>query len=191
VKYFIDTEFLESGPGRPITLLSLAMVAEDGREFYMATRERMQDAPNEFVRTQVLPEILRMREQGRVASLEELRQQVLDFIGDDKEPEFWANWAAYDWVTFCQVFGTMAQFPRRFPMFCMDLQQALAEAGSPSVPEKVKVVEGAIPHCALDDARCAKRVFDWLQTLHSGGSGETPKKKAPKKKAPKKKAAKK
>ena len=34
MKYFIDTEFIESGPLNPIQLISIGVVAEDGREFY-------------------------------------------------------------------------------------------------------------------------------------------------------------
>ena len=34
MKYFLDTEFSERGPMWPIQLISIGIVAEDGREFY-------------------------------------------------------------------------------------------------------------------------------------------------------------
>lgn len=34
MRVFYDTEFLERGPNEPIVLVSIGMVAEDGREFY-------------------------------------------------------------------------------------------------------------------------------------------------------------
>jgi len=38
MKYFLDTEFDDDGVG-PITLISLALVAEDGRELYLVSSE--------------------------------------------------------------------------------------------------------------------------------------------------------
>ena len=38
---------------------------------------------------------------------------------------FYAYYADYDWVVFCQLFGTMMQLPEGFPMYCIDLKQEL------------------------------------------------------------------
>lgn len=53
VKYFIDTEFAE----RPcsIDLISLAIVAEDGREFYAESSEFRDHMANDWVRENVCP----------------------------------------------------------------------------------------------------------------------------------------
>jgi hypothetical protein len=42
-------------------------------------------------------------------------------------PEFYAYYADYDWVVFCQLFGTMMDLPKGFPMYCIDLKQTLDE----------------------------------------------------------------
>jgi len=39
--------------------------------------------------------------------------------------EFYAYYADYDWVVFCQLFGTMIDLPKGFPMYCIDLKQEL------------------------------------------------------------------
>lgn len=51
---------------------------------------------------------------------------------DDKSiithyPEFYAYYADYDWVVFCQLFGRMIDLPKGFPMYCIDLKQTLNE----------------------------------------------------------------
>ena len=40
---------------------------------------------------------------------------------------FYADFADYDWVLFCSLFGTMADLPKGFPMYCHDLRQMLEE----------------------------------------------------------------
>ena len=48
MRYFIDTEFMESGHLFPITLLSIGIVAEDGREFYAVNGEADQTLANDW-----------------------------------------------------------------------------------------------------------------------------------------------
>ena len=54
-------------------------------------------------------------------------QQVKNnnIIASSVFPEFYAYYADYDWVVFCQLFGTMMDLPREFPMYCVDLKQEL------------------------------------------------------------------
>ena len=66
----------------------------------------------------------------------------------DKDPEFWADYAAYDWVALCQTFGTMMDLPKGFPMYCNDTQQEARRLGNPTLPEQI-----GIKHHALYDAR--------------------------------------
>ena len=54
VKYFIDTEFIDRE--RFIDLISLGVVAEDGREFYAISTEFDPAHANTFVRTVVIPQ---------------------------------------------------------------------------------------------------------------------------------------
>lgn len=54
-------------------------------------------------------------------------QQVKNnnIIASSVFPEFYAYYADYDWVVFCQLFGTMMQLPKGLPMYCIDLKQEL------------------------------------------------------------------
>lgn len=44
---------------------------------------------------------------------------------EDISPEFYAYYADYDWVVFCQLFGYMMDLPYNFPMYCQDIKQLM------------------------------------------------------------------
>lgn len=167
MKHFIDAEFMEDG--RRIDLLSLAIVAEDGRELYAVNTDADTGKANDFVREMVLPHL---RDEivpttGRLINLSAPRRliasQVLDFIGDRdstnwKKPEFWGYYSSYDWVVFCQLFGRMVDLPKGWPMFCNDIKQWCKAVGDPQLPVQDKNKE----HHALLDARWNKVAYEFL-----------------------------
>lgn len=87
MKYFIDTEFSE----RPCTieLISIALVAEDGRELYLVSSEFDGANCNPWVQEHVLPN-LHLDPCPCCGPIERalIHDAVLEFIGDDT-PEFW------------------------------------------------------------------------------------------------------
>ena len=52
-------------------------------------------------------------------------EEINTVIADNVQ--FYAHYADYDWVVFCQLFGTMMDLPKGFPMFAFDLKQELDE----------------------------------------------------------------
>jgi len=77
-----------------------------------------------------------------------------------EEPEVWAYYADYDWVVFCQLFGTMMDLPKGFPMYCRDIKQECDRLGNPKLPE-----QGKGSHNALEDARWNKQAWEFLRDL--------------------------
>jgi hypothetical protein len=142
VKYFLDTEFLENGRGNPVTLVSIGIVAEDGRSLYAVSSEFNPDDANDWVKANVLPHL----GDGR-CTIHHMQRVILEFIGSDK-PEFWGYYADYDWVVFCQIFGSMIDLPKGWPMYCRDLKQWCDDLGNPKLPE-----QSSTEHNALNDAR--------------------------------------
>lgn len=151
MKFFIDTEFIESGPGHPIELLSIGIVSENGRTFYAANKDANLSRANEWVRTNVIPHLGGFR-----LHFDAIRRGILDFVGDS-EPEFWGYYSDYDWVVFCQIFGAMIDLPKGWPMFCRDLKQLCADKGNPKLPE-----QESVEHNALNDALWNKQVYAFL-----------------------------
>jgi hypothetical protein len=152
MRYYIDTEFSESGPYYPIELISIGIVAEDGREFYAVSTEFLEEDCNDWVRENVLPHLAGIER----VSLKEIRKAVIKFIGGDK-PSFWGYYSSYDWVLFCQIFGAMVDLPPGYPMHCNDIKQWCEQLDNPKLPKR-----DSNEHNALYDARWNKIVWDFL-----------------------------
>ena len=82
--YFFDTEFIENG--RTIELISIGMVAEDGREFYAEAWAVDWSKASVWVLENIKPHL-----SGEcILDRADMRAAILDFIGNDK-PKFWDN----------------------------------------------------------------------------------------------------
>ncbi len=142
MRYYLDTEFVEDG--RTIMPISIGVVSEDGREFY-AEFDQEKAESHDFVREHVLPHL---REKRRSATV--IAYSLVGFIGDDRDPQFWAWYGSYDWVLVCQMFGTMTDLPKHFPMFVRDLKAHCAELG---IHDDALPRQPSNAHDALADAR--------------------------------------
>ncbi len=153
MRYWLDTEFIENGHG-PIHLLSLGVVAEDGREFYGVNAECPLEEANEWVRTNVLPHIDTTIAKPRAR----LRHDVIAFVNaGGGAPEFWGYYADYDWVLVCQLIGRMMDLPLHWPRYCLDVKQLAYHLGNPKLPERPKDA-----HHALADARWIRGAWQFL-----------------------------
>lgn len=159
MRYWLDTEFIEDG--KTIQLLSIGIVAEDGRELYLETQaahdyKAFGTCQNEWVKENVIPH-LGQTDFG--CTREDIRANLLAFCDPDQhgKPEFWGYYADYDWVVLCQLFGTMMDLPKGWPMFCMDIKQWAVMLDNPKLPE-----QSTTEHHALADARWNKEAWDFL-----------------------------
>lgn len=164
MKYFFDTEFIEDG--RTIDLLSIGIVAEDGREFYRCSRGTDLNRANDWVKANVFPSLPVINDHGvfewkrddYVLLPVTIRNDILAFIGADK-PEFWAYYADYDWVVLCQLFGRMIDLPKGWPMYCRDVKQLCDSVGNPKLPRQ----DGE--HHALNDARWTRQAYEFAHNF--------------------------
>lgn len=166
-RYFLDTEFIEDG--KTIDLISIGIVCEDGRELYLANRNCDFDKASQWVKDNVLvpmgfdysnPNIpMRPIDPTFWVRKADIASAIKDFCNPIKhgKPEFWAYYAAYDWVVFCQLFGTMMQLPDNYPMYCLDIKQWCKQLGDPRLPQ-----QGKGKHNALDDARHNKVMWEFM-----------------------------
>lgn len=179
-KYFLDTEFIENGT--TIDLLSIGIVCEDGRTFYRQNLEANFRNASDWVWRNVFPHLQHFNMQGGRScqpstsgmgdklsmchplecpwrNKPQIRDGVIDFMDIEKygKPEVWGYYADYDWVAFCQLFGTMMNLPKGFPMFCMDLKQLCASVGDPEMP-----TFGTGIHNALSDAIEIQKRYEWI-----------------------------
>lgn len=172
MRYFIDTEFIEDG--KTIELISIGIVAEDGRELYLISKEYKYKKADDWVKENVILPMYRQQSPTQKqftepknfhkyngVSREHIKLEIDRFIGADRNPQFFAYYADYDWVAFCQLFGRMIDLPRHFPMFCIDLKQMMWERGLTKENFNVKeLLPQENEHDALADAQWNKLLYD-------------------------------
>lgn len=151
MRYWFDTEFIEDG--KTIDLISIGVVAEDGRTYYAENLSCDRSKASPWVRENVFPHLTgeHVRQRTHIA------HDLIAFMGD--RPEIWAYYADYDWVVLCQLFGTMMDLPKGWPMYCRDVKQLCDELGNPTLPE-----QGEGEHHALADALWTRRAWEWLMS---------------------------
>lgn len=172
MRIFYDTEFIEDG--KTIDLVSIGMVAEDGRALYAVSAEfdEAKLHANPWLVENVWPSLPTCKHNGEgvavirchcnhgkghldpddpaVRSRGQIARLVADFIGETPDPQLWAYYAAYDHVAYAQLFGRMIDLPDGLPMHTCDLMQeaqrlGLTPADLPEQPDGL--------HNALADAQ--------------------------------------
>lgn len=151
MRIWFDTEFIEDG--RTIDLLSIGMVREDGATYYAEPAGADKRRASEWVKENVLPHLT-----GKVKPRQQIAKEIREFAGENLE--FWAYYADYDWVALCQLYGTMMDLPKGWPMFCRDLIQLCKDKGKPKLPEQTTT-----EHHALADAIWTKEAWEYLAPL--------------------------
>jgi hypothetical protein len=205
MRYFLDCEFIESGPNNPIYLISIGIVAEDGRELYLQNAELLRTKNiniDKWILENIFPQIGAEidiplgSETKHIAALinhpmfeywkfnGEIKELIIEFIGNDPNIEFYGYYSAYDWVVFCQIFGTMMDLPKgkristttikagnyeagdtfdlnnqilgKFPMYCNDLKQLCNMLGNPILPKLKDLVYCETHNLILDNTLISK-----------------------------------
>ncbi|APT92213.1 hypothetical protein CPHO_04150 [Corynebacterium phocae] len=146
MRYFYDTEFIEDG--QTIELVSIGIVAEDGREYYAVSTDFDAAKANAWVRENVLNQLPSPSSKAW-KPLDTIRAEVLEFLcRPTSQVQLWAWVGAYDHVVLAQLWGDMTGLPRTLPRYTRELRQYWEFAGRPALPP---VPDGN--HDALVDAR--------------------------------------
>jgi hypothetical protein len=153
MKYWLDTEFNENGV--VIDLLSIGIVAEDGREYYAESSEADLAYANAFTIQNVYPYLNPDLQKPK----KEIANEIKSFLLYDKNPEIWGWYGAYDWIVLCQLYGRMVDLPKGFPMYIKDLKSYVDDFGNPTLP-KPNVL--SIKHHALEDAKWLKKAWYFM-----------------------------
>ncbi|WP_420124056.1 polyadenylate-specific 3'-exoribonuclease AS [Nakamurella sp.] len=160
-RYFYDCEFIEDG--RTIELVSIGVIAEDGREFYAVSTEFDPGRASAWVRGHVLDKLPSPADpawRSRVT----IREELYAFLTAPGLPvELWAWFAAYDHVVLAQLWGSMPDLPRDVPRLTREIRQHWEAAGCPPIPGP-----GSDRHDALADARLARARWQVAQDVLQG-----------------------
>ena len=140
-KYFLDTEFVEHGD--TVIPVSIGLVSESGREYYAEYATDWERHASAWVKEHVRPHL-----EGNTKPREAIRDELLAFVGD-LPCEFWAYFAATDWVVVIHTLGGLSLFPKNWRPFIMDL--AWLDPGLERI--RALPIHNPKPHHALWDAR--------------------------------------
>lgn len=182
--YYMDEEFIDDG--KAIDLISIGIVAEDGKELYLQSCEFQAQMASEWVWQNVYPHLKRCNqpygEQKSILdelnihkeglcidyrcpwrSRERMRGEIQAFLDPAQygTPEFYGWCASYDFVAFCQLWGTMMDLPEGYPHYIRDLQYTL---------DLYHITDDMLPqqeqglHNALSDARHIKRLWEAISS---------------------------
>lgn len=188
MRYAYDTEFLETGS--TIDLISIGIVAEDGREYYAVNADMDHDRikKHDWLCQNVIPHLPLTGKPYRldggntwIFALDRcntlvkprwvIANEVRDFLlrPHADKVELWAYYGAYDHVAFAQLFGSMAGLPPGIPMFTHEIMQAIEQAP----PEFTEPPQPRNQHNALADAFWNMTVLRALGVVkpHQWGAG--------------------
>lgn len=152
MRFWFDTEFIEDG--KTIELISIGVVSDDYRwgGYYAEVAECDHSRASPWVRDNVLSHL-----QGgsAVKPRHVIANDLIEVFGAN--PEVWAYYGSYDWVVLCQLYGTMMQLPKGWPMYVKDVKQLCDMLGNPALPK-----QGKGEHHALADAKWTKDAWHFL-----------------------------
>lgn len=158
--YWYDCEFLENGS--TIDLISIGIVAEDGREYYAVSRDAnwTNIMADKWLMANVVPSLPPASDPAW-KHREQIAAEVLEFLTFDKKPKLWAWYSAYDHVVLCQLWGKMIDLPEGIPMFTHDLRAMMGTGQAMKLP---KQPDGH--HNALADARHLRTRYEAFYNLY-------------------------
>ncbi|MCO6011538.1 3'-5' exoribonuclease [Actinoallomurus purpureus] len=171
MRIYMDWEFLEDG--ETIAPISVALVREDGREYYAVNADMpwSRIMRHDWLRANVVPSLPIVKHDGirpfrkpfldrthpDVKHIDQIAAEVHRFIVDTPSVELWGWYSAYDHVCLAWLYGPMSDLPTGIPMWTNDVRQEHLRLGEPQMPEQESGV-----HNALADARHIKVMAEFL-----------------------------
>ena len=131
MKIFFDTEF--TGLHKNTTLISIGIIAEDGRTFYAELTDYDVSQVDDWIQQNVIDnlssqlEFEAYRQSPVHPNIPVTKQFNIEVLGDTKTVadslrcwveqfnetvEVWSDCLAYDWVLFCNLFGHAFNIPK-------------------------------------------------------------------------------
>jgi hypothetical protein len=160
MKIFFDTEF--TGLQQDTKLLSIGMIAEDGRTFYAEY-----DHPDNFKLDDWIKEnvIAHFTGENTFSSNQELKEKIEKFIEPYENIEIWSDCLAYDWVLFNNIWGHAFNIPKKIYYIPFDICTLMTiKMVDPDIDREEFSGMTGTKHHALHDAKVIKACYEKLMT---------------------------
>ena len=176
---YYDAEF--TGLRQHTSLISLALVSDDGRAFYAEFSDYNRDQLDDWLRDNVLAHCRWLtRDNARPGCHEEegltlcfgdseqIRTALSQWLTQWERVEIWADCPSWDWVLFCELFGGAFNIPDNIYYLPFDLVTLFKARGLSPDTERQQFT-GLQPsgaegqrHNALFDARLLRAAYHRL-----------------------------
>lgn len=182
-KLFLDTEF--TGLHQNTTLISLALVADSGEEFYAELTDFDRDQVTPWIHEHVVQHLKQPHREATFCDTTTLLGSTTTMVGPTyfvaaqlqawlqqfPSCEIWSDTLAYDWVLFCQLFGGALNIPKNVYYIPFDLATLFKVVGiDPDVNReefaaRTGWTDDLPTHNALHDARVQRECYKVCQEL--------------------------
>jgi hypothetical protein len=177
MKIFFDTEF--TGLHKDTTLISIGLVADDGRTFYAEFNDFKTIYVDDWIRENVIKKLTYTgvfqvnegtKENVSYKSFgENIRQKLSEWLSQFETVEMWSDCLSYDWVLFCDLFGHAFNIPKNVYYIPFDICTLFKVKGIDPDISREKFVFGEVyhemvaqKHNALYDAQLIKACYEKL-----------------------------
>lgn len=182
MKLFFDTEF--TGLRKNTTLVSIGIVAEDGKKFYAEFTDFDDKQCDQWIEDNVLKHLILNGNDNLAARLGEdenatvvlgcktdIRNELADWLSQYESVQFVSDVCHYDFVLLIDLFGTAWDLPQNVSASCHDINQDIAkhysiserDAFDKSREEIISELCGesinGVKHNALYDAEVIKAIY--------------------------------
>lgn len=179
MKVYFDTEF--TGLHRNTTLISIGLIAEDGRTFYAESSEYDKKQVDDWLQRNVIDNLI-FNQYDRFQDIEsplkgfkQFTNYSVELKADNKiiarelkywleqfdEVEIWSDCLAYDWVLFNELFGGAMSIPSNVYYIPFDLCTLFKLKGiDPDISREEFSNLKLSKHNALDDAIIIKKCYE-------------------------------
>lgn len=182
MRVYYDTEFLERGYQYPVELISVGLVADDGRELYLINgdMELPAIARHTWLMDHVVPHLPLLvptdpeisefvgglmwdfdhpEFDAHVFNRRGIREKLAEFFDNTPRLELWSYCGPYDHVVLAQSFGDMDGRHPKMPYHTNDIAQ---EMGRAKIRHDSLPIQTGTNHRAIDDARWHRESHLWL-----------------------------
>ena len=191
MKIFFDTEF--TGLHKNTTLISIGLVTEDGRTFYAEFTDYDKSQVDDWIQERVISKLIfnpserndlrpgggamigAMNSGNYNGTTDFIKKNLSYWLSQFEAVEMWSDHLAYDWVLFCNIFGTAFDIPKNVYYIPFDLSTLLKVYGyDPDInreefaevqPKTFGIESNDRKHNALWDAMVIKECYNKLQSI--------------------------
>lgn len=160
VKVFFDLEF--TGLNQNADILSIGLISDDGKTYYA----EISDYDPHKVSGWVHENVINHFNNSHVITKSELKEELVEWFSQFTSVEMWSDVGQYDWVIFCNIFGSALDIPKNINYICFDLATLLKSCNIDPDIYREKFVD-TIPiegrkHNAIWDAQITKACYEKL-----------------------------